>query len=414
MSPTGRMNMRALGPRAIVTAALTALAVSGCGSDDDTADSAPVRPTKAVPCHGQPLVVGQITSMDGPNPNPAMRDGVKAAVQQVNHDCSAGRPIKLVFCDDQGDPSQGADCGRKVVKSGAIALVASGGLGAGNYEPIVQGAGIPSVANLATDPTELLKETSFPFYNGLARVGAYSAVIRGAGANAVSVVLPDNPALQAVIPTFRKVAAEFGMKIDRFVLVPTDATDLAQYASQASKSEAIMILMDTKAEGLLRELLNSGITPKNKVITAPALSQDEIEEFGGQLDGLLMAAPTVPLTDTSNKGVAQYLAETEAAGVDRHSVEGMVGWRATHVVADIIKKLPRPTPSRLTKALERFSLAPPEAAPVDFTKHAFPDVPNFRPFRIFSRKFAIWRVDDGHIRQALPGFADPSSKLELE
>lgn len=401
------------GPASVIAVAASIFAATACGADDDGVSPAATRTTKAVACHGQPLVLGQITSLDGPNPNPAMMGGVKAAVAQVNHDCSAGRPIELVFCDDHGDPSQGADCGRKITKRKAIALVASGGIGAGNYEPIVQGAGIPSVANLATDPTELLKETSFPFYNGLARVGAYSAVIRGAGAKSVAVVLPDNPALQSVLPTFRKVAAQFGMKIDRFVLVPTDATDLAQYASQASESDAVMILMDSKAEGLLHELLNAGITPQNKVITAPALAQHEIDEFGDRIDGLLMAAPTVPLTDTANAGVAQYLAETKAAGVDRHGVEGIVGWRATHVLADLVKQLPSPTPASLTKALQRFSFAPPEAAPVDFTKHAFPDISNFKGFRIFARKFAVWRVDDGKIHQVLPGFVDPSSKLEL-
>lgn len=397
----------------VAAAMLAATTVAACGSDDDEGGAAPARTTKAVACDGAPIVVGQITSLDGPNPQPGLAGGVKAAVAQVNHDCSAGRPLKLVFCDDHGDPSQGADCGRKIVKSKAIALLGSGGIGAGTYEPIVQGAGIPSVANLATDPTELLKETSFPFYNGLARIGAYSAVVRAAGAEGVAVVIPDNPALQAVLPTFRTVARAFGMKIDRFVLVPTDATDLAQYASQASKSDAVMILMDTKAEGLLHELLNAGVTPDNKVITAPALSQDEIDEFGGRVDGLLMAAPTVPLTDTANKGVAQYLAETEAAGVDRRGVDGMTGWRATHVVADLIKRLPRPTPARLTKALTTFSFAPPEAAPVDFTEHAFPEVSNLAPFRIFARKFAVWQVEDGKIRQAVPGFVDPTSTFEL-
>lgn len=410
----GRKQFRIDRALSVVALAATAMAVSACGSDDPGESTAAKRTTAATACPGTPLVVGQIVTLEGPNPNPAMADGLKAGIEEVNHGCAAGRPLKLVFCNDHGDPSQGADCGRKIVKSRAVALLASGGAAAGSYEPIVQGAGIPSVANLATDPTELLRLTSFPFYNGLARVGADSAVIRGAGAKSASVLIPDNPALQSVLPTFRKIAEQFGMKIDRFVPVPLDATDLAQYASQASKSEAVMILTDSKAEGLLRELVNAGITPTTKVITAPALSQDEIDEMGGQADGLLMAAPTVPLTDTANKGVAAYLAAVEAAGVDHTSFEGMVAWRTAHVLAGLVKGQSDPTPKSVIKALEKLSFAPPESAPVDFTKHAFPGISNLQAFRIFSREFAVWRVDGGKIHQAIPGFVDPESDLDLK
>ena len=398
----------------IAAAAAIVLAVSACGDGDDKAADAPTITTQAVPCRGEAAVVGTVTSMSGPGPLKDLMGGVKAAVQAVNHGCLAGRPVKWVSCDDEGDPTQGADCGRKVVKSKAIALVGSGGVASINFEPIVQDAGIPSVGNFAADPNELLRDTSFPFYNGLTRAASRAALTAAAGAKSVSVVIPDNPTFQAILPTFRKILGEFNVAVKRFVVVPNDATDLAQYASQAADAESIMILVDPQLKGLLHELLNAGITPQNKVITAPAMRQAEVGEFGDQLDGLLMTSPTVPLTDTSNKGVAQYLAETKAAGVDDLGDDGMVAWRSMHVLADVIKGLPSLTASNVTKAMRSYAFAPPEAAPVDFTKPAFPEIELFRAYRIFSRRFAVWKVEGGNVKLGVPGFVDPSKPFELK
>jgi len=284
----------------------------------------------------------------------------------------------------------------------------------GSFEPIVQTEGIPSIGNFATDITELAGTESFPFYNGVARIAARASLHAAAGAKSVAIILPENPALDTLKGTMEEVCESFGIEVDRFVPVPIEATDLAQYASQAAESESIMILMDSKAEGLLHELHNAGVTPEEKVITSPYLEQDEVDEFGGGLDGLLISAPTVPLNETSNKGVEQYLAETEAIGVDDHGVEGMVSWRAMHVVAELIKTLPNPTSATLQKAVEGYSFAPPEAAPVDFTKPAFPEIPVFEGFRIFSREYAAWKVEDGQITLAVPGFIDPASPYQLD
>jgi len=399
-----------------IVAALLAVGVSACGSggSDPTDDSSSVS-SPAVPCKGKPVVLGTITSLGGPSPLKDMMGGVEAAAAAVNHDCTAGRPIKLVTCNDEGDQSRAADCGREIVNSGAIALVGSGGVASGSFETIVQGAGIPSIGNLATDVTELAAITSFPFYSGLTRIASRASLDHAAGATSTAIIVPDNPAVQALQGTMEETAGRFGIDVDQFVPVPLNATDLAQYASQADESEAIMILDDGTVEGILRELLNLGVTPEDKVISAPALSQEQIDEFGDQLNGLLMASPTVPLTDTSNEGVEQYLAETDAIGVEDHGVEGMIGWRAMHVVADVVKTLPEnPTSADMKKAIEGWSFAPPEAAPVDFTKPAFPDIPLFTEFRVFSREYAAWRVEDGEIKLAVPGFVDPGKDFQLK
>jgi hypothetical protein len=261
--------------------------------------------------------------------------------------------------------------------------------------------------------TELAATTSFPFYSGLTRIAARCATHVAAGAKSVAIVIPEIPALQSLLPTMSSVCQSFGLKVTRFVQIPIEATDLAQYASQAAESESIMILTDSDAAGLLHELLNSGVTPENKVITATTLDQKQVDGFGGQLNGLLMTAPTVPLTDTSNKGVAEYMAQTKAIGDSDLSVDGMVAWRAMHVVAGLIKRLPDPTSKSLMKAIEGYSFAAPEAAPVDFTKPAFPNIPTFTQFRVFSREFAAWIVKNGKIELAVPGFLDPSTHFHL-
>lgn len=397
-----------------VVMALTIVACGSGGGNSSTDPTTAVQPIKSVPCHGQPVVVGTITSLGGPKPENDVMGGVEAAAKAVNEECAAGRPLKLVTCNDNGDPSQAADCGRQIVSSGAIALVGASSIASGSFEPIVEGEGIPSIGNGATDITELAATTSFPFYNGLARIAAHCATHAAAGATGVSIIVPESPAIQAQFTTMEEVCESFHVKVDRFVQVPIEATDLAQYASQAAESESIIILTDSKEEGLLHELETAGITPENTVITAPALEEDEVEEAGEKYNGLLMPSPTMPLSETSNKGVAEYLSQTQAAGVSDHGVDGMIAWRAMHVTAELIKKLPKPSSKSLIKAIEGYSFAPPEAAPVNFTKPAFPEIPVFEQFRVFSRDFALWVVKDGKIALAKPGFIDPSKSFKLE
>jgi ABC-type branched-subunit amino acid transport system substrate-binding protein len=409
---------RTLGTSAgIVISVLLGLVAPGCGDDGaDEGGSAPATTeTPAVPCEGEPVVVGLISTVDGVAATPGIQAGVEAAERAVNHGCRAGRPLEVVSCDDHGDPNQAADCGREIVDSGAIALVAGGynGITVDSYEPIVQEAGIPSVGNLGSDPSELTGATSFPFYPGMTRIAASGSIFRAAGAETVSFVLPDEPGVQAMVPTFQGTIERAGLTVDRFVFVPLDATDLAQYVSQAAEADAVMIFTDTKAEGFLHGLLSAGITPRDKVILAPALSQDEVDELGGQVDGLYMSAQTMPLSETSNEGIAAYLSEAEAAGVTDTDLDGLLAWRALHVVADLVEQLPQPDAASLTEALTTYSFAPPEAAPVDFTEPAFPDDPVLGRFRIFSRSFFVWQVENGEIGLALPHAIDPDTDFEL-
>jgi len=399
---------------AVLAAVLLAAGVTACGSgDEESTGGASVASTPAVPCKGEPVVLGTITSLGGPAPLKDIMGGVEAAAAAVNHDCTAGRPIELVTCNDEGSQSRGADCGREIVSSGAIGLVGSGGVASVSFEPIVQGAGIPSIGNLSTDPTELAALTSFPFYSGLTRIAARSSLHHAAGAKSVSIVVPDNPVLQTLYDTMEEVCEEFGVEIDQFIPIPANATDMAQYASQAAESESIMILVDQQAEGVLRELLHLGVSPADMVISAPTLSQEEADEFGDEINGLYMTSPTVPLTDTDNEGVAQYMAETEAIGVDDHGVDGMVAWRAMHVVADVIKTLPNPTADSLKEAMDTYAFAPPEAAPVDFAKLAFPDIKVFTEFRVYSREYAAWVIEEGKVELAAPPFLDPGTDFQL-
>lgn len=411
---SSRATTAALDTSSVPTSESGSTSSSATPLESTATSKVPTTPAPAA-CTGDPVVVGVIASVEGAAATPSVMGGVEAAAQAVNRDCSAGRPLTLVTCDDQANPNQAADCGRKIVDSGAIALVAGGfnGITVGSYEPIVQDAGIPSIGNFAAHPSEFTSPTSFPFYTGLSRIYARAAILRAAGVARVSIVLPDEPAVQALVPTFEATIKAAGIAVDRFVFVPLDATDLAQYASQASDSDAILIFTDTKAEGFLQALLSSGVTPKNKVIVAPVLSQDEIDEFDGLVDGLYMSAQSMPLTETSNEGIAAYLAETDAAGVADVNIDGLIAWRALHVVADAIKQLPRPDAASLTEFMASYSFAPPESAPVDLTKPAFPDDPTLSKFRVFSREFTVWQVQDGEIGLAAPGFVDPAADFEL-
>jgi ABC-type branched-subunit amino acid transport system substrate-binding protein len=159
----------------IAALAVTALALTACGSDDDTAttttsSSAPAdtgTTTAAAPT-GAPIKILQTSPDNNTTLSiPTIHQAADAAVQSINAAGGvAGRPLKIEWCNNRNDPNQAVSCARKAVQSGAIATVGDFVTADSGYMDVLQKAGLPAVGNWPLTPPDYKNPASFPLHGG--------------------------------------------------------------------------------------------------------------------------------------------------------------------------------------------------------------------------------------------------------
>src|SRR6476646_9916932 len=96
-----------------VFVAITCIA-AGCSSSGGGGGGTAASSSSNAACTGAPLKFTSIASLSGPLSFPSLtteaQNGLKAALQAVNGECSLGRPIEIVQCDDKGDPNEATKC----------------------------------------------------------------------------------------------------------------------------------------------------------------------------------------------------------------------------------------------------------------------------------------------------------------
>jgi branched-chain amino acid transport system substrate-binding protein len=137
------------------------LGTSACASDDPVGTSADAAPASTLPSNaaqGQPVKIGFVSTEGGAVVSlPEMREGAEAAVQYVNNNGGglAGRPIELVVCKQQEEPTSASACANQFVEQKVSAVLSPGTSQGPAIVPAVIGAGIPYVTLNGVSPIEL-------------------------------------------------------------------------------------------------------------------------------------------------------------------------------------------------------------------------------------------------------------------
>ncbi len=400
--------------------ALLLLVGASCNNDDEGAGEASdeVASTEAtspaVPCDGEPVTFAVVGSLSGPlvfNDVP----GAEAAVQEANRTCEAGRPIELFTCDDRGDPNAAADCARQGVDEGAVAAFVFSAV-EDDADAILDQEGIPFITSGNT-AAGVTSPVSFPIVGAVPVFFAGPSIAAATGAESFGVVAIDTPAAAGVAEAAEARAAAEGVDVGRRVLIPPDATDLAQYAAQAEENGALALaLTGDLAERFLGALVDQGTDlEETPVVAAAVLTQEAVDEFDGAVDGLYIASQGWSVFDEENEGVAQYVQELHAADPDAEVEDpGLLTWSGVHVVAEAAKSLEQVTPESLAAALEGLEVNRPEIAPLTYGEPAFPDDPVFGDLRIFSHYIGVFQVVDGKIEPVSDTFLDLNVPFDLE
>jgi len=404
-----------LGVCLITVFALLAGACSGGSKSSTNAKGATGTTAPAKPCPGAPLKFTSIIALSGPlgTGGERTKTAIDAAVAGVNHNCTLGRPLQVNVCDDKADTNANLACGRKAGSDGTLAILGS----VGSFDGGAEASKLPVIFGNGTSSFELTNKNDYSSVNGLALGISATSAIKARGRKSSTLVLPDTPTFQFAGSLLVKLAGTLQVKVDP-IYYPSDTTDFAPLAAQISQAndEAVGMLPINPVV-VVNALAQEGITPENHDMVVPGgvITPQSLKELGAAANGMLVVSEAMPPTETSNKGIAQFRADMQAAGknpddpdVDFGSVtawsnvkklEGALLAAGPAVIASLDSK-------SVVDAVVNHPVDRPEMAPYDFRKHAIPEVPDLAGFRVFTRTVAVLQIEDGKYKVLSNGFID--------
>ena len=393
-----------------------ALTVTACGgSSDDGGDGASGTTLPSKECPGTPLKFTSIIALTSPlgNAGERARAGLDAAVNGINRKCSLGRPLEVDICDDKADTNANLACGRKAGSDGTLAIFGS----IGAFDGGVTASKLPAIFVNGTSPFELTNKSAYSSVNGIALGISGTSAIKARGKKSSTLLLPDTPTLQFAGNLIVQMAALLKVKVDP-IYYAQDTTDFAPVAAQISEADDEAVgMLPINPVVVVNALAQEGITPDNHDMVVPGgvITPESLKELGDAANGILVVSETMPPTETSNKGIAEFRADMKADGEDPDDpnvdfgtvtswsnvkkLEGALLAAGPKVIASLDSK-------SVVDAVVNHPVDRPETAPYDFRKHAIPEIPELAGFRIFTRTVAVLQIEDGKYKVLSDGFID--------
>jgi ABC-type branched-subunit amino acid transport system substrate-binding protein len=413
---TRRTRRTRLGIGLIVVSALLIGACSGSSKSSTNGASGTTGTTlPSKPCPGTPLKFTSIIALSGPlgTGGDRSRIGTEAAVDGINRTCALGRPLEVSVCDDKADTNANLACGRKAGSDGTLAILGS----IGSFDGGVTASKLPAIFVNGTSSYELTNKNAYSSVNGLALGISATSAIKARGRKSSTLVLPDTPTFQFAGTLLVKLAGLLQVKVDS-IYYPQDTTDFAPLAAQISQAndEAVGML-PLNPVVVLNALAQEGITPENHDIVVPGgvITPDSLKQLGDAANGVLVVSETMPPTETSNKGIAEFRADMQADGKnpDDPNVDftTVTSWSNVKKLEGALLAAGKPAIASLDSkgvvdAVVNHPVDRPETAPYDFRKNAIPEVPDLAGFRVFTRTVAILQIEDGKYKVLTNGFID--------
>jgi branched-chain amino acid transport system substrate-binding protein len=341
----------------LVAVAATALVLAACGSSN----SSSVASSQGAKSGSSTITVGTAISVNSPILNDSERKaGVEAAISDINAAGGVnGHQVKLDFCDTQYSVNGEIDCARQMVSDHVVAVINPDFLADQTGEPykILAQAGIPVVGDSGLSPAGMASPNSFPLAGGMPGwvFGADDNAIR-AGATKVSVVSDTNPAAE-----FAGKLAAAGLalaKVKPVAVVTADPSSDPTFSSAAAKATAggvngiVVAMAPTNLPKFVVAVRQAGY--KGIISSLSAIVPNQIiAALKTAANGILLSSQTAQITDTSNPGVAKFLADMKryqpSAVLDERTE---TGWAAMMLFDKVAASLSSFTPATVMQAMK--------------------------------------------------------------
>ena len=366
--------------RGIVAALVTGLATTGLALAA-AAGPAGAAPPVAAKATGEPvkLMVFGIFSGGGIDFSD-VPDAAKAAAAALNKKNGiGGHPVQIVVCDQGLDPNKAGDCARQAVDDKVLAFVGAFSESE-DYIPILEKAGIPSVAGYGIGFGELTSPISYPIgatiIGGTAGMGA---LVADQGAKKIDVSYLD------IAGGAGKAAADFvyyglkprGIAQPTLTPEPTGGGDIIPSVQQTiDKRPDGVVLATTDPEFSKWMVAFRQAGGKAKVAsTGSTVNPTNMKALGKTAEGVLVSANFKPASLTKDPGVKQMLKEIKAYDKGIQLVDGSIeAWAGVHLVADALEGQTTVDPATLMAQLNQDKTWDTRVAPPVNFAHQPPEI----------------------------------------
>jgi ABC-type branched-subunit amino acid transport system substrate-binding protein len=386
-----------------------ALFAAGCGDDDDTASSTDTTAKSStettVKLTGTPVKIMVIYEGTGAVATPEVPEGAKGAAAGLNARGGVkGGPVEILECDAGNDANKAAECGRKAVSEGVVAVVGPVSANAGQYFPILEQAKIPVVGNVPASAADFTSADSFPIYGGIVTASAGLAdVLVKQGAKKISIARIDLAAASAIGVFAGASLKRSNQTINKDVSIPVGAPDMATYVASALEGGTDGVLVGLSGQDATNFIIQLRQTNPNVKISATTTEFDAVvKALGDQAEGILVTA-FFHNEQSSPTAWKAYTKDMEAAGFKTFSGFRTNSYAAVMVVASVLAAAPDATAAALSDALPKaqnidVGLLP----PLQFTKGGVGGVP-----RVFNSCGRYEQLDaKGNFKNLGDGFID--------
>jgi ABC-type branched-subunit amino acid transport system substrate-binding protein len=425
---------------ASVTAALLAstIAIAACGGDDDggappaaagdggsgaaAATATASASAAADKPKGAPIKAMTIAAVNFNGPTyPNILETAKLYAKYINDRGGiAGRPLQVTVCDEQGDPNQLAQCGRRAEAEGAVAVVGSFTLTGERIVPLLQKANISWFGVCCPlVPQETNNPITFSFGPGAAGIAGYAPAAVAAGCKKIALAVIDTTAktyFRDIVTTSLKAS---GQKLQTFVTIPAAAQDYSPQVAQLTGNGTdciVGIFSENQWASFLPAFKQSGSKAK---LIGPQGNLDEkvAKDFADVVQGAVVVANYPNITDAAfddyREALEQYKPPTE--GIDYNSLGGLGTWTAYVGFKQVVESIEGEitNDSFLDAANAMTKLDTGGKIPVlDLSKPWGPDAP-LDADRLFTRSITLLTFDEKAKLHALGdgGFQDMTNYL---
>jgi branched-chain amino acid transport system substrate-binding protein len=233
-----------------------------------------------------------------------------------------GRPVELVFYDDQTNPSNVPSIYSKLMFVDKVDLLI-GPFGAILQQPImplVKQNDRLIMANFAFGTNDEMKYDKFfdmaPFGHGVgAYTGAFVKLANQHGVKNLAVISADTEATQLLAVGAKEMAVKMGMKLVYDQKYPFNLVDFSPIlrAIQQAKPEAVLVIsLPNESAALVRSVNELGVGPGVKLfggaIIGPQFAS-QLEALGSQLNGMITYQVYVPEKSMAAPGVNEFFAK---------------------------------------------------------------------------------------------------------
>lgn len=268
--------MRSRTPRLVTALTVSALLLTACGGDEETA--APAAGDGEAPAEqaGEPIPVGVITSISGPlsTYGNTYVEGVEAGLDYATDGtgaCPDGRPIELEVIDDAGDPERAISAATDLVGRGVQVITGSASSGVAlQMAPFAEENDLLYISGAAAaDAITGINDNTFRAGRQTYQDVATAATLLDDVSGNVLVLAQDTAFGQGNVAAVEAVLGGQGATVDS-LLVPASASEFTPFAQQVNDAAPDLLFVAWAGEttsSMWQSLQQQGVFENTTVTT---------------------------------------------------------------------------------------------------------------------------------------------------